>query len=253
LESSSESSTNVFDFHCHLDLYSPSELLLTHVKASEFVFAVTTTPLAVAGNKSRFGEFLGIKIGCGLHPELVESRGGELPLLLDQIKTEVFVGEVGIDGSSAHRRSLSGQVEVFTSVIRQCGVAGGKVVSIHSRNAVGQILDILEGNRPVGYPVFHWFSGTPNQALRAAKLGAYFSVNGPAVLSRTGRQWVEAVPRHRILTETDGPFCGDGSRPLWPGEISGAIAALSEVWKVSKNEAFEQVRENARLFLSKVA
>ena len=242
----------MFDFHCHLDLYPPSEQFLTHVKTAEFVFAVTTTPMAVEGNKSRFSEYRGIRIGCGLHPELVASRGGELPILLDLIRKEVFVGEVGIDGSPAHRGNLEDQIKVFTSVVRQCGEAGGKVVSIHSRNAIGQILEILENNRSVGYPIFHWFAGTPNEALRVVKLGGYFSVSGQAVHSRTGRRWIGAVPRNRILTETDGPFCRDGSRPLWPGEIRGTIAALSEVWQITNIATFENINENTRLFLSKI-
>jgi TatD DNase family protein len=240
----------VFDFHCHLDLYRPSEELLTRIKAAEFILAVTTTPLAVEGNKARFGGFPGVRIGCGLHPELVLARSAELPVLLDQIREEIFVGEVGLDGSSAHRSNLQDQMRVFNSVVRQCHFVGGRIVSIHSRGAVKQVLDILEGSRSVGCPVFHWFSGTPQQALRAVKLGGYFSVNDPAVLSRCGRQWIEAVPKSRIVTETDGPFCEVGSRSLWPGETSGAVSALGSIWNLPYEDVCAQIRENSGQLLA---
>ncbi len=242
----------MFDFHCHLDLYRPGEALLTRIEAAEFIFAVTTTPLAVAGNKSRFASFPSVRIGCGLHPELVSTRRGELPLLLDQIENEVFVGEVGLDGSSAHKASLADQIRVFISIVRQCHTTGGKIVSIHSRGAVAQVLNILEENKPVGHPIFHWFAGTPNQALRAVKLGGYFSVNNLAVLSSSGRQWIKAIPRDRILTETDGPFCGSVSRPLWPGETSRAISALGELWNIPYEEVIIQIRENSKQLLTGV-
>lgn len=242
----------MFDLHCHLDLYQPSPELLARIKLAEFIFAVTTTPLAFEGNRARFGGLAGVEIGCGLHPELVENRKSEVSILLEQIRTTSFVGEVGVDGSSAHRHSLPDQTRVFTSVVRACGRAGGRVVSIHSRNAVSPILDILEAEKPVGYPIFHWFSGTPAQALRVVKLGGYFSVNSAAVLSRNGRAWINGVPKHLILTETDGPFYTERERPLWPGETTGAISALSDVWKVSLSEAHEQICCNSRNLLKKI-
>ena len=252
LEGSSESFPDVFDFHCHLDLYHPGEAFLTQIEAAEFILAVTTTPLAVEGNKLRFGSFPGVRIGCGLHPELVSARCDELPLLLDQIRSEVYVGEVGLDGSPAHRANLTEQIRVFISIVRRCHSSGGRVVSIHSRGAVKQILDILEENRSVGYPVFHWFAGTPQQALRAVKLGGYFSVNDAAVLSRSGRQWIGAVPKSRILTETDGPFCEIRSRALWPGETLGAVSVLGEIWNIPFDEALAQIRENSLSFVAGV-
>lgn len=252
MEGFSESFPDVFDFHCHLDLYPLDEAFLTQIKAAEFILAVTTTPLAVEGNKSRFGRFPNVRIGCGLHPELVSTRGGELPLLLEQISSEVFVGEVGLDGSPAHKANLPQQIRVFTSIVRRCHSSGGKILTIHSRGAVKQILDILEENGSVGHPIFHWFAGTPQQALRAVKLGGYFSVNPPAVLSRSGRQWIRAVPKSRILTETDGPFCEIRSRVLWPGETSNAILALGEVWNMPYDEVMAQIRENALRLLAGV-
>lgn len=242
----------MFDFHCHLDLYQSDEAFLTRIKSAEFILAVTTTPLAVEGNISRFGSFPGVRIGCGLHPELVASRRHELPLLLEQIGREVFVGEVGLDGSTAHKANLVEQIRVFTSIVQKCHSSGGRIVSIHSRGAVVQVLDVLEGNRTVGCPIFHWFTGTPNQALRAVKLGGYFSVNSPAILSRSGRRWIEAVPKDRILTETDGPFCESGSRPLWPGETSSAVSALGRVWNMPYEEVVVQTRENAHQLLTGV-
>ena len=64
--------------------------------------------------------------------------------------------------------------------------------------------------------------------------------------SDKGRALVASVPRDRILTETDGPFATDGSRPLMPSDVWSAVDALGEIWGVAENEVRSILAENLR-------
>jgi TatD DNase family protein len=58
--------------------------------------------------------------------------------------------------------------------------------------------------------------GVRREVERAARLGLYFSVNPAMVTSQKGRELVDAMPRDRLLTESDGPFVKLGPRPADP-------------------------------------
>src|ERR1700693_5301866 len=95
---------------------------------------------------------------------------------------------------------------VFEHILAKCNELGGRVMSVHSRYAAGEVLDCLERYPDAGTAVLHWFSGSTRNLGRANELGCWFSV-GPAMLrSRKGRDLAVQMPRERILTESDGPF-----------------------------------------------
>jgi len=154
------------------------------------------------------------------------------------------VGEVGIDGSPQFANSLELQRRVFEAILDGCSKLGGKIVSIHSRRAANEVLECLEANPSAGSAVLHWFSGSKSELERAVRLGAWFSV-GPAMLaSSKGRQLVEAMPRSRVLTESDGPFAKIGMKSIGPNDMFKAERLLAEIWKVSEKESKSQIYEN---------
>src|SRR3546814_6111950 len=111
-----------------------------------------------------------------------------------------------------------------------CRAAGGRVISLHSRRAAGEVLDASESIRDAGTPILHWFSGTGRQLDRAIDLGCWFSV-GPAMLrTEKGRQLAARMPRDRLLTESDGPFAQIEGRSAWPWEAGHAISQLAAAW-----------------------
>lgn len=92
--------------------------------------------------------------------------------------------------------------------------------------------------------MLHWFSGSKSELDRAIKLGAWFSV-GPAMLaSSKGRQLVGAMPRSKIVTESDGPFATIGAEPIGPNDMFKAEKTLAEIWKIPDSESKSQVYEN---------
>ena len=124
----------------------------------------------------------------------------------DLLSETRYVGEIGLDGSRPHQASLDMQREVFELVLNACESAGGRVMTIHSREATSLVLDHLESHPGAGLPVLHWFSGTASELQRAIDLGCWFSV-GPAMLrGDKGRRLASSMPIDRLLTESDGPL-----------------------------------------------
>lgn len=192
----------MIDFHCHIDLYPDPSAILEGIDAhGTYVLAVTTTPKAWRGNKKLVGARKRVRVALGLHPELVAQRHGEVALLCGLLPEARYVGEIGLDGSPAHRDSMDQQRAVFDRILQACAGHGGRIMTIHSRGAATSVLDALEKHRDAGVPILHWFSGTSRELERAIAMGCWFSI-GPAMLrSRRGGTlhpicpWIGSLPR----------------------------------------------------------
>ena len=63
-----------------------------------------------------------------------------------------------------------------------CGNApkqAARFLTVHSVRSATAVLDLIEAHLPPpqGQVVLHWFTGSKAEALRAAELGCYFSIN----------------------------------------------------------------------------
>lgn len=230
----------MIDFHSHLDLYPNAPSLLPRVaKQNIFTLVVSTSPRAWLATSRVFAGYPNIKVALGLHPEIAVAKAAETDLLVSLVAQADFIGEIGLDGSPRFKHSLALQGKILDVVLAECERAGGRVMSLHSRGAVDQVLDALEAHSKAGTPVLHWFSGTKKQLRRAVDKGAWFSVGPSMVASEKGRQLVAEMPAANVLLETDGPFAtkADGT-PWFPWEASQAVKTLCDLWGMD----IEQVR-----------
>lgn len=230
----------LIDAHCHLDLYQDPEAVTAEaVRRGVYIISMTTTPTAYKGTKALARGGGRVRTALGLHPELAAEREHELELFEALLPDTDYVGEVGIDGSPAHRETVDLQGRILQRIFDMCAAAGGRTISLHSRAAAGLVLDIIEQEPLAGRFILHWFSGTRAQMERAIGLGCWFSV-GPAMLrSRNGRELAAALPRSRVLPESDGPFGTNGVDPLWPWEASSVAETLAPLWGISELETQE--------------
>lgn len=235
----------MIDFHCHIDLYpDPRAIVAEAVRRQCCVLAVTTTPLAWSGTMRVIDDAPRVQIGLGLHPELVQERATEVTQFIELLPDARFIGEVGLDGSRAHRSSLQLQKDVFRTILSAAAYCGGRVISIHSRGAASETLDELEHHVGINTPVLHWFSGTQMELQRAIELGCWFSV-GPAMLEGAkGRKLVEQMPFNRILTETDGPFTRNGKEPMFPWDVVYAERVLCGIWDINALATRQRIWDN---------
>jgi TatD DNase family protein len=240
----------VIDFHCHLDLYpDPQEVAARCVERGLYVLSVTTTPSAWRATTALEGGSRRIRTALGLHPQLAHERMSELPLFDEFLGQTKYVGEVGLDGSPEFKAHWPAQLAAFTHILGACARTGGRIMSIHSRRAARQVLDLLESHPGAGAPVLHWFSGSQRELRRAVGLGCWFSV-GPAMLrGARGRELAALMPRDRIVTESDGPFAQVGDAPLMPWQAGDALAVLAELWSTTATVAENLVHGNLRTLL----
>lgn len=235
----------MIDCHCHLDLYPNALDILSETnKRNYFTLAVTTSPRAWLATSRVFSGYEKIQVALGLHPEIVEKKFNELELLLSCISKTRFIGEVGIDGSKAHYSTLNKQKLVFESIIDQCNVLGGRVISIHSRGAVSDVLNILKKYPNCGFPVLHWFTGNLKELKVAIDMHCYFSINLKMLMGQKGRALVERIPYEFVLPESDGPFISKNGRVIFPWEAIEICDVLSTVWNVSNEQAKEILFSN---------
>jgi TatD DNase family protein len=216
-----------------------------------FILSVTTTPLAWQGTSELVKEASCVFMAAGLHPELVAERRHEVDQLIGLIPSTKFIGEIGIDGSPRHRRSLPVQIEIFSRVLEACDAHGGRILSVHSRGASKEVLGALKAERGRSTPILHWFTGTVSQAKAAADAGCWFSVGPPMLQSAKGQAVVRAIPRDRVLTETDGPFTTYGQNHLMPWDACRAEKSLAKLWSITPAECRAQLVSNLRALIDK--
>ncbi|MCI5117910.1 MAG: hydrolase TatD [Candidatus Electrothrix sp. LOE1_4_5] len=241
----------MIDLHTHLDLYPDAISILEKTnKINQFTLAVTTSPRAWRATSKIFSDYKNIKVGLGLHPEIVNEKYNELEIFLSSIPKTKFIGEIGIDGSARFSKSLQKQEIVFENVVRECQKVGGRIMSIHSRAAASKILSILSRYPHVGKPVLHWFTGTPTELATAIDMRCMFSINSVMLKSKKGRNLVSKIPKELILPESDGPFNRINNQAVMPWEAFQLKEALSKIWQISDVETEEQVNRNLIKLLS---
>lgn len=238
------------DFHCHLDLYpSARDVYREAARRNEFTWLVTTSPKAFAATSRALEQLPSVLITPGLHPEIAYERAAELDQLLEQIAGVKAVGEVGLDGGGRFKAHYEVQRKIFGEVVARCAELGGRTLSVHSRRAVRDVLTEFERHPNFGTAVMHWFSGSLTELKAAAASGCWFSI-GPAMLdSANGRALAAAMPRDRVVPESDGPFAKLAGKPVMPWCALQTAGRLAPLWGVSLDEAAETFARNGKALM----
>lgn len=244
-----------FDTHCHLDLMlSPDAAASESAALGLGLFDCGVDPRDFAAAKKRASRYPNIIAGAGLHPWwLADGRCGpaEVNLLCEVAAQERLIGEVGLDFSARFAGSEPLQVQAFD---RLCDTLvqhplAGRVISIHVVRSTGTVLDVL-GSHELLAPspdspaiIFHWFSGTSDELVRARDAGCYFSVSERMLATKRGREYARQIPLDRLLFETDAP-----AEPQADTSARQLIASLKSVSRriaELKNCAVESVESIA--------
>jgi TatD DNase family protein len=241
----------MMDLHTHLDLYPNALQILSKVNdINYFTLAVTTSPRAWIATKKVFSGYNNIEIGLGLHPEIAAEKFNELELLLASVSQSNFIGEVGIDGSAKYLESLTQQEMIFDKTIKECQKVGGRIISIHSRQAASKVLEILRKYPDNGKPILHWFSGSIAELNAAVEMKCNFSINPLMVKSKRGKDLISRIPINLILPESDGPFATINGKPIMPWEAMDICSVLSEFWHMPVVDVEEQIKSNFAVLIT---
>lgn len=246
---------NYVDFHTHLDLYPDLARAITACDRQRVAtLAVTTTPKAFERNVELAAGSDFVRVGLGLHPQLVADRHTEIDLFESLLPRTRYVGEIGLDLGPAHYRSFELQQSIFGRILRACAKQGGKILSLHSVRATKPVLNMLDEYLPPDRAgvVLHWFCGSKADVRRAVDRGYYFSVNESMLASTTGLRVVREIPIDRVLTETDGPFLARENAPIKPGDVGRALEMTASSVGATTEDIRLQVLANLREILRKI-
>lgn len=242
----------MIDFHCHVDLFPSPERAAEEIgRSGIYVLSVTNTPKAFPRTAQLAKGRKRIRTALGLHPQLVSERHGEVGLFRRLLDETRYVGEIGIDGGNEHAQHLKLQKEVFEEILDACTKMGGRVMSIHSRHASGEVIEALEKRRDAGLAILHWFSGPLAHVEKAVEIGAWFSVGLPMLRSKRAAALIAKIPRERILTETDAPFASTPGEHYPTTAVNETLSVLSRLWGCDNAETRNQLQANLRILGSR--
>lgn len=242
----------LFDAHCHLDLMTGPNAV-AHEAATmglEF-FDCGVDPRDFATANKHASSSPNIIAGVGLHPWwIADGRCGaaEVDLLCELASRERFIGEVGLDFSPRFTSTEEIQTQAFERLCQALSQnpLAGRVLSIHAVRAAGATLDILESsgllkdapNSPA--TIFHWFSGTSDELVRARHAGSFFSINERMLATKRGREYARQIPLNRLLLETDAPAEPDAKTSA--RQLVDSLIRTSEIIATLKNCSAESVK-----------
>ena len=192
-----------------------------------------------------------IYLMSGLHPVSVKDNyNEELNLVLKSLETHnyVAIGEIGID-LYWDKTFLKQQQEAFEFQIR-LAVSNNLPIVIHCRDGFDEIFEILDAEKCSKMRgIFHCFTGTLEQAVRAINLGFKLGIGGVVTFKNGGiDKFLHQIDLKHIVMETDSPYLAPvpfrGKRNE-SSYITYVIDKLSEIYGLPIKEIASVTTKNA--------
>ena len=187
----------------------------------------------------------------GLHPTYVkENYLQELQHVENELARRKFyaIGEIGID-LYWDKTHLQEQQIAFRRQIQLAKQYKLPIV-IHCRESFDEIFEILEEEKSADlFGIFHCFSGTYEQALRAISYNMKLGIGG-VVTFKNGKidQFLNQIDLKHIVLETDSPYLAPipyrGKRNE-SSYLVNVVNKLSEIYSLSANEIAVKTTENS--------
>lgn len=245
---------NIFDTHAHYDdeAFNDDREELLDKLFSEGVCGIVNQGTTI--KTSQFSVELAHKYekmyaAVGIHPECADENSlSQLSQIRELCKDKkvVAVGEIGLDYYYDVPKEL--QKEVFAAQLELANELS-LPVTIHDREAHGDILDFIKKYRPKG--IVHCFSGSREMAKETVRLGMYIGMGGVVTFknSRKAVEVIEDIPIEHLVLETDCPYLAPvpfrGKRNH-SGLIANTAQRIAEIKGLSINDVLEITAENAK-------
>ena len=256
----------LIDSHCHLDYYTPVELLDVLARAAK---AGVGEMVTIGTRLKQSVEMRALaeahdNLWCtvGIHPhsaaEFPVPSPEEIAALADHPKV-IGIGETGLD-YFYDKAPRDIQQDSFRAHIRAAAIAGVPL-AIHARDADDDIARLLREERENGAEfqfLLHCFSSTRALAEAAMVMDGYFSFSGILTFPKSTeiREMAADIPLDRLLVETDAPylapvpFRGKRNEPAW---VVNTAKVLAEVRGMEPEALAELTTRNFRRLFRKAA
>lgn len=242
-------SARLLDTHCHVAAYTdPVAMLRAADEAGIAIVAVTEDPDEYRRLRTRLGRRKHVHVALGLHPLRAASFSpNDVARFFRLVPQTNWIGEVGLDYSRAGAATAKAQQRIFDVVLTEAQ-PGRHPLTVHSRGAEKDVIGRLSD---AGLPaILHWYTGPLGLVDNALQAGLRFSINIAMTRSRKFPGLIRAIPRDRVLLETDGPYAKDRGRPAHPGELRSVVIALAQAWGMDLGDSTRVLVANQERFLS---
>ena len=248
----------LIDTHCHLNdeaLYQNLDEVISNA------LQVGVEKMIVIGWDKKSSK-LAIKIAeqypfiyacVGYHPEnlegVTEDDLNEVLSLSSHPKV-VGIGEIGLDyhwEKDPQKREI--QKEFFIKQIEYANKVG-LPISIHSREAFQDTIEILKEHKPMHSGVLHCYSGSVEGLQDVFNLDLYIGLDGPVTFrnAKTPKEVATEVPLERLLLDTDSPYLSPHPLRGTVNEPANIILVADEIARLrdmSKKHLLEVVYDNS--------
>ena len=248
----------MIDSHCHLGLCEAPANELVAAAGAAGVRRILTVGLDEESNAEALAlatEHEEVRACVGRHPNSAAGFDDDAAAAIAELAGDervAAIGETGLDyyrdsaPRSDQRRAFEAQIEIARSA--------GKPLVIHTREALGETLEVLRARAAGISVILHCFSGGPAAVAEAAERGWACSFAGNVTYPKAGelREAARMVPEELLLVETDAPFLAPQpvrGRPNQPANVRHTAEALADVRGVAYGEIDELVERNAARIL----
>jgi TatD DNase family protein len=248
----------LIDTHCHLDFPdfdAERDELVARANAAGVrqLITISTQVHRFERIKAVAEAYPNVFCSVGTHPNHAHEEDIETEELveLSEYGKCVAIGEVGLDYFYDYATPEQ-QAKGLRKHIAAARITGLPMV-IHSRAADDDMAAILRDDheRNGAFPfLLHCFSAGPALAATGVALGGYVSFSGILTFPKSEdiREIARAVPRDRLLVETDAPYLAPkkwrGKRNE-PAYVTNTAEVLADTIGVSVDEIAEITTENA--------
>lgn len=167
----------------HFDLYPDRDAVLDYIeKKRSYTIAVTNLPAVYERYVGKYDKLKYTMIALGYHPELVTQYPDQMAKFEKLLDFTRYIGEIGLDYSIDDMTAREKQFTIFQEIVEKC-TGKEKILSIHSRRAVSDVLKALEGFD--GKIILHWYSGSIRDMETALGVKRQIISGGNGVLFST--------------------------------------------------------------------
>ncbi len=161
----------------------------------------------------------------------------ELRNLVINNKEVKCIGEIGLDYYWEKDEEKKAMQKKFFIAQLNLAKSLNLPVSIHARDSIEDVYNILKDNFPEKGVIMHCFSSSKEMMDKFLKLGCYISLGGPVTFknAKTPKEIALLVPLEKLLLETDAPYLtphpyrGKRNEPKYINYTLKEIASIKEM------------------------
>lgn len=255
----------MIDTHCHLaspQFDADREAVVRRAREAGVTDLVVpaVAPAEFGAIRAMAAADRAIHAAYGIHPQLLPglpASGDDLLLaVLDMALAAggaVAVGECGLDGPGVEAGApMERQLRLLRAQLALARRHGLPVL-LHCLKAHDALLAVLSAEPLPAGGILHSWSGSEQQVTPFARLGLAFAFAGPITFenARRGPAALRAVPRERLLLETDAP--DQAPRPhrgrCEPAHLREVAAGVARAMGCAVEEVDALTTANARRIL----